>query len=401
MLPEAVSHVHLDPVGGIAGDMFTAAICHARPDLETGLLQALGGVWLPATARSGFADDRRAGIAGRRFSVEVEESGHASGTFRAIRDRLRASALDEPVRERAIAILTLLAEAEGRIHGVPVESVHFHELADWDSIADVVAAAWLIEALGRPSWSIACLPLGSGRVRAAHGSLPIPAPATALLLEGLPVHDDGIGGERVTPTGAAIVRHLAPRPRVPGRPLRILATGHGLGSREIEGLPNMLRALLLAEEEAAVTGSERIGVIRFEVDDQTAEDLALGLDRVRALAQVRDVCQWPAIGKRGRMGVAVQVLCAAEALERIADACLAETSTIGLRLRIEARRVLERRSLTTSVGDVPVEVKTVVRPNGERSAKAEMASLEAAAGSFATRAGQRRAGEARALEEER
>ncbi len=400
MPPDTAGHVHLDPVGGIAGDMFAAALCHARPDLEPGMLRALGNAGLPDTARPGFTEDRRGGIAGLRFSVEVGDHRHASGTFSAIRDRLRASALDEPVRERAIAILTLLAEAEAQIHGVPVETVHFHELADWDSIADVVAAAWLIEALGRPSWSVGPLPLGGGYVRAAHGSLPVPAPATALLLEGLPVVDDGIGGERVTPTGAAIVRHLAPRPRPSGRPLRLVATGHGLGTREIHGLPNMLRALLLTDDETAAIGTDRVGVIRFEIDDQTAEDLALGLDRVRALPEVRDVCQWPTMGKRGRMGAAVQVLCEAEALERVADACLAETSTIGLRLGIEARRVLDRRAVATTIRDVPLDVKTVQRPGGERSAKAELASLEAAAGSFATRARQRRAGEARALEEE-
>ncbi len=318
MPTDGIAHVHLDPVGGIAGDMFTAALCHARPDLEPGLVAALRGVGLPDDARVGLADDRRGGIAGRRFSVEVEQDGPHSGTFAAIRDRLRASALDVAVRERAIAILTVLAEAEGRIHGVPVDAVHFHELADWDSVADMAAAAWLIEALGRPSWSVASLPLGGGRVRTAHGSLPVPAPATALLLEGLPVHDDGIGGERVTPTGAAILRHLAPRPLVPGRSLRLVATGHGLGRREIQGLPNMLRALLLAEGDAEAVAAERIGVIRFEVDDQTAEDLALGLDRVRALAEVLDVCQWPAIGKRGRLGTAVQVLCRPDALERTA-----------------------------------------------------------------------------------
>ena len=114
------------------------------------------------------------------------------------------------MRERAIAIFTALAEAEAAVHGVPVDEVHFHEIADWDSVADIVGAAWLIEALAPATWSVGALPVGSGRIRTRHGPLTVPAPAAAHLLAGFAMHDDGVAGERVTPTGAAILRQLRP-----------------------------------------------------------------------------------------------------------------------------------------------------------------------------------------------
>jgi uncharacterized protein (DUF111 family) len=258
--------------------------------------------------------------------------------------------------------------------------VHFHELADWDSFADVVAAAWLIDRLAVESWSCGPLPLGSGRVRGTHGVLPVPAPATALLLEGLPVIDDGIGGERVTPTGAAILKHLQPAPHAGEG--RIARAGMGFGTRLLDGVPNLLRALVLAPAE--VGGVERVGVLRFEIDDQTPEDLAIALDRLRVLSKVRDVCLWPAIGKKGRMMMAVQVLCAPEAVQEVAAACLAETATIGLRWRIEQRRILAREAAESA----NVRVKRVRRPDGRVTAKAEAGDI-AAAGSFAARAARR------------
>ncbi len=375
MLPEGTAHIHLDPLGGIAGDMFVAAVLDAFPALEEPLAEALAASGAPAGCGLKRVQVAGHGLAGSRIEVQAPDALTPSGHLSAILDRLAGSALVPPVRERAAAIYRLLAEAEGRVHGVAPEEVHFHELADWDSYIDIVAAAWLIERLGARSWSTTPLPLGRGRISTAHGMLPVPAPATALLLRGLPVHDDGVPGERVTPTGAAILRHLAPAVSVPAG--TILAAGHGFGTRLLEGLPNLLRLLAFGGE--TVPG-DRIGVIRFEVDDQTGEDLAIALDRLRALAVVRDVCQWPVLGKKGRLGSAIQVLCDPEAVDTAAAACLSDTSTIGLRWRVESRRVLPREAVD--------QANRVHRPDGSRTLKADAEALTGAGG-YAARTARR------------
>jgi hypothetical protein len=383
MPPEPIAHIHLDPLGGVAGDMLVACLLDAFPELDEPLQAALRTAGLPGGVELRRQPHRDHGLVGSRVTVEVPPAASPSGPHAEIARRLGAADLPAGARARALDIYRLLAEAEARVHGVAVADVHFHELADWDSYADLVAAAWLIDRLGAVAWSCGPLPLGGGRVRGAHGVLPAPAPATALLLEGLPVIDDGIAGERVTPTGAAILRHLQPSPRAGSG--RIVATGTGFGTRILDGVPNLLRALVLAPTGAA--GVEQIGVIRFEIDDQTAEDLAIGLDRLRARPEVRDVCQWPAFGKKGRMLAAVQVLCAPDAVPAVAAACLAETATIGLRWRIEQREVLARETVAG-----PGRVKRVRRPDGQVTAKAEAADI-AAAGGYAARAARRREAE--------
>lgn len=401
MPPEAPVHLHLDPVGGVAGDMFVAALVHGRPELELVVLDQLRRSGLPERHRTDFRGDRRGGIFGLRFSVEVE-NGPASGTLHEILERIAGSAMDEAVKRRASAIYRRLGEAEAAVHGVPPETVHFHEIADWDSYADIVAAASAIEALGPVTWSLGPLPLGSGTVRTRHGELPVPAPATARLLVGFPVRDDGLPGERVTPTGAAILAELAPASRPPSRPLRLLAAGHGLGSRDLPGKPNLLRVLVMAAAAGAEverdTG-ERVAVLRFEVDDQTAEDLALGLARLRGLRGVLDVCQWPVVGKAGRLAATVQVLCDPAASDAVAEACLTETTTLGVRIATVERRVLPRETVMIESEGRTVRVKRALRPDGSRTAKVELADVGAAGGDAAARARLRREAEARALGE--
>ena len=399
MPAEPVAHVHLDPVGGVAGDMFVAALVEALPEIEVGLLDQLRRVGLPRGVDIRFARDRRGGLAGLRFVV-VAEDPPPSGTLPDFLERIAGSGLDEPVKRRAAAIYRRLGETEAAVHGVPLEAVHFHEIADWDSFVDIVAAAFSIEAIGCRSWSIGPLPLGSGTVATAHGLLPVPAPATARLLRGFVILDDGLPGERVTPTGAAILAELAPAPRPPERPLRLLATGHGVGRRELPDKPNALRVLLLAEAEAADDGTcvrDRVAVVRFEVDDQAAEDLALGLERLRARRDVLDVCQWPVVGKAGRLTSAVQLLCAPEAVEAVARACLAETTTLGVRIDTVERRILARETVTVDAAGRAVRVKRARRPDGTISAKAELADLATSGGGATARSRLRRAAEAAAL----
>jgi pyridinium-3,5-bisthiocarboxylic acid mononucleotide nickel chelatase len=389
--------IHLDPLGGIAGDMFIAALLDAWPELADGAIAAVRAAGLGDEVSLAHRRHDDGTLTGSRFEVgRPAGSGHDHVHWRRLRERLLASALAPEVAGRAAAIFALLAEAEAEVHGRPVEEVTFHEVGAFDSVADIVAGAHLIETLGARGWSVGPLPLGSGRVRAAHGELPVPAPATVRLLRGFSCFDDGRPGERVTPTGAAILRHLAPAHGLGRAPMRLQRAGYGFGTKRFAGISNVLRVLAFDPVEAAgEAAGEQVAVIRFEVDDQAPEDLAVGLDNLRAIEGVLDVLQAPAFGKKGRLVVAVQVLARPERLDEVSRACFVETTTLGLRWTIEARRVLARRE----VSKAGVRVKLATRPGGGRSAKAESDDLRAGAG-FAGRRRRRLEAEHAALEED-
>ena len=204
-------HAHLDAVGGVAGDMFVAAVLDARPELRDGLMAALRMIGAPDDVAFDVRAHDDGTMTGTRFVVDLADVAGGHVPFRDIRANLEATDLPPPVKQRSVAIFTLLAEAEGRVHGIAPDAVTFHEVGAWDSIADIVGAAHLIEALGVVDWSCGALPKGSGTVETSHGRLPVPAPATAALLRGFVLVEDGLDGERVTPTGAALIKHLAPR----------------------------------------------------------------------------------------------------------------------------------------------------------------------------------------------
>jgi uncharacterized protein (TIGR00299 family) protein len=320
-------HCHLDPLGGLAGDMFLAALLDAGPEHAPDTFAAMRAAGLPERWEARLVPHDDGSLSGHQVLIEgPDDPDGPPAHFADIRAGLQAAPLDAAVRDRAIAIFTGLAEAEAAVHGVAVDEVHFHELADWDSVADIVGAASLIEALGASSWSTGPLPLGRGRVVTRHGPLPVPAPATAHLLRGLAVHDDGIAGERVTPTGAAILRHLQPTPGLPAGPWRLLSTGHGFGTRVLSGISNVLRIVTYERVESG-RSDERVAVIAFEIDDQSAEELAVGLEALRAAPGVLDVVQLPAFGKKGRLATQIQLLARPERLDAVIDRCFAETTT--------------------------------------------------------------------------
>ena len=250
-------HVHLEPVGGIAGDMFVSAMLDAFPDHVQSCWGDLQDAGVLHHVNIDLTSGTSGGLAVKRISVEHRSSqASRTGNYRDIRRWLEKSQLDRAVGQRALTILRLLAEAESQVHAVDVDQVHFHEVADWDSIADIVAAASVIERSRVDSWSCAALPLGSGLVNTEHGRLPVPAPATARLLQGIAVWDDGESGERVTPTGAAIVRYLLSNDEgdlEPGdnRPSGVLcAVGSGAGQRDLQQRPNILRCIVFDVDHA-------------------------------------------------------------------------------------------------------------------------------------------------------
>jgi uncharacterized protein (TIGR00299 family) protein len=371
-----MKHIHLDPLGGIAGDMFIAALLDAFPDLAAGAIEAAESL---APVTCSLAPHKDHILAGSRFQVTErrphEPHGHAHWSD--IKCSIEGAALADPVQAHALGIFSMLAEAEAKVHGIAPAHVAFHEVGAADSIADIVAAAWLIDAIGPASWSVSPVPLGSGMVQTAHGCLPVPAPATALLLAGLPVADDGIAGERVTPTGAAILRHLSCGDRPGG--LRMGVTGIGFGTRSLPGISNCLRVLVFDRLQEGTARSSSVPhrsllVVSFEVDDQSPEDLATGIDRLRAMVEVHDVLTMPAFGKKGRMSMHVQVLANAGAEEAVVAACFAQTTTIGLRTQMVSARALPRRIAQVETQSGPVRVKLVERP-GAVTAKAELDDL--------------------------
>ncbi len=377
-------HLHLNPLGGLAGDMFCAAILDAFPALFSELEATVEGLGAPVPVQMSLRDSP-GNLKGKCLLVSPSERGHHRHTpFAEIRDLLGRARLETGVRERALGIFRLLAEAEGQVHGIDPEQVSFHEVGSWDSIADIVSAAFLLERLDVRSASSAPLPLGSGRVETAHGVLPVPAPATALLLRGLPVVDDGIPGERVTPTGAAILKSLDPLPRQTD-PCLFNATGMGFGARELAGVPNCVQALFLEPRTGDLSTrgvdpyqpqTDRIAALGFEVDDQTPEDFALAMDHLRDMDGVLSAITWQAIGKGGRPTLRVEILSRPDRIAEVAEACFRETTTIGLRWQELPRLVLSRRQARIRVDDRTLGVKLVRRPEGS-SAKTENRDLDA------------------------
>lgn len=389
------SELHLDPLGGIAGDMFVAALLHWRPDLEAGLARTLAlcpgldGVQTESPAHGDGV------LTGRRFLVRCgAKDQHQHVAWRGIREALEASALDPATVGQAVAIFSHLAAAEARVHGVDPERIEFHEVGAWDSVADIVAAAWLIGEIGAARWTVGPLPLGGGRVRTAHGLLPVPAPATAILLEGFAMLDDGVTGERVTPTGAAILRHLCDPAAPPRRaPRRLVGSGHGFGTRKLPGVSNCLRVLAFEPTEEG-RPSERVAVLECEIDDQTGEDLALGIERLRGQAGVLDVIQAPAFGKKGRVVTQLRVLAEPGARETALAAIFEQTTTIGVRHALVERMALPRRAETVEIDGLAVRRKVVERSSGP-TAKAEADDVAGAGGHAAREALRRRAEEER------
>lgn len=340
--------------------MFVACLLDAFPEHRAAAVAAAEDLAHVGCRLAAHGDGT---LTGSRFVVDDAPGGHGHhhAHWRDIRARLEDSGLAPAVRAHAVGIFAVLAEVEGRVHGVPPDAVAFHEVGAADSIADIVAAAVVIAALAPARWSVASLPMGGGTIRTAHGTMPVPAPATALLLEGFAMHDDGIAGERVTPTGAAILRYLGCGAAPARGTLR--RSGYGFGTRRLPGLSNCLRALVFeAEGEAAAPGHRELAVISFEVDDQSGEDLATGLDRLRALPGVHDVLQMAAFGKKSRLATHVQVLAAPDALDAAVAACFRETTTIGLRTHRVEGHALARRFAAVEVEGRETTVKLVERP---------------------------------------
>ncbi|HEX6631648.1 MAG TPA: nickel pincer cofactor biosynthesis protein LarC [Gemmatimonadaceae bacterium] len=359
----------LDPFSGISGDMTLGAL--VAVGLEPEWLVALPGVLGLDDVRVRIQEVIRGEIVCQKVDFDIPPQPHGRH-IADIRRLVAAAGVPPDVRERADRVFTAIAEAEAEIHGMAPDDVHLHEVGAVDAILDVVGAVWGMARLGITEVYCGTLSLGDGFVRAAHGELPVPAPATLKLLEGLPVRPGPAGsGELVTPTGAGLVRVLSrgapPAEYVP------LRSGFGAGTRDPVGRANALR-LVLADHAPAGSPSdgsrERLVVLAADVDDMTGEQLALAADALRERGAL-DVVLLALLMKKGRPGTRIEVLAGpaeADALERV---LLAGTSTIGVRRHEVLRHALPRRDEQVEVLGHAVRLKVVTLPDGSERAKPE------------------------------
>ena len=267
------------------------------------------------------------------------------------------SILPEGTKKRALRMFRLIAEAEAKIHGVPVDKIHFHEVGALDSIVDIIGAAICLEYLKPDRILCSTVELGSGTIRCAHGTMPVPAPATAEILKDMPVRLGGTGHEATTPTGAAIlaanVDEFTDRPSF--RPER---TAYGIGQRDAE-LPNVLRVFVGEGTASNSTKSDQKVMISCQIDDMNPEQYPHIMDRLLAMG-ASDVSLTSTIMKKGRPGVIMDVLCDAKLQYQLAETILKETTTLGVRYHTVSRIMLERESVSFQSSLGPVTVKKAI-----------------------------------------
>lgn len=283
----------------------------------------------------------------RTHGLEHSHTHHGIGEIHHI---VAGFDISEEVKSHILAIYGEIAKAESAVHGMPVEEIHFHEVGSLDAIVDVTSACLLMDMLAADRVTASPVRVGYGQVRAAHGLLPVPAPATALLLRGLPVYAGQIEGELCTPTGAAIIRHFV-RDFGPMPAMRLSEIGYGIGGKKYTSL-NAVRAFLGETDREG----DRICELTCNLDDMTAERLGFAMDRLYA-AGAAEVYMVPATMKKSRPGVVLVVLCQEEQRQALVESIFKYTTTLGIRESIQQRYILGRRIETVDTDLGPIRKK--------------------------------------------
>jgi pyridinium-3,5-bisthiocarboxylic acid mononucleotide nickel chelatase len=383
---------YLDCFAGISGDMFLGALIDAGVDPKI-LHEAVAALNLNATLRIEKVD--RSGISATKVHVyedaklaeehhdhpheqhththqhhpktqhqhkighthehpHTHDHEHTHGrSLTVIRDLINAANITAPTKRTAIHAFELLGASEAKIHNVPVDNIHFHEVGAVDAIVDIVAAAAGIHALAVDRWYSSPLNVGGGMVDCAHGRFPVPAPATADLLRGLPTYSAHIEKELVTPTGAAIIRALDPT-FGPQPAMRVQQIGYGAGSRNPKDFPNVLR---LSIGDTADATHSAVAVLETALDDISPQILAHVTERALTLGAL-DVMSTAVQMKKGRLGTLLTILADDAQIPALEELLLRETSTLGVRIHHERRSCLDRThtTVTTPYGDVRIKV---------------------------------------------
>jgi hypothetical protein len=374
---------YLDCFAGISGDMFLAALVDAGVDPKI-LHEAIDALNLNATLKIEKVD--RNGISSTKVNVyegetiaehahhtaeththphehshdhehhhpETHEHKHTHGrSLTTIRNLINAAPLTPAVKQTAIQAFELLGASEAKIHNLPIEKIHFHEVGAVDAIVDIVAASAGIHALHIDRWHSSPLNVGGGMVDCAHGRFPVPAPATADLLRGFPTYSAHIEKELVTPTGAALIRALAPT-FGPQPAMRVQQIGYGAGTRNPKDFPNVLR---LSIGETADATHAAVAVLETAIDDLSPQILAHVTERALALGAL-DVMSTAVQMKKGRLGTHLTILADDAQVPALEDLLLRETSTLGVRIHHERRSCLDRTHTTiaTPYGNIRIKI---------------------------------------------
>lgn len=345
---------HFDCFSGISGDMVLGAVIDAGVPADA-IRAALDSLGLPITLE--VERVKRNGIAGTKATITAPDQEE----YRFLPDVeaiIAKGALTDRQRATARAVFHKLSDAEAAAHGMPVERVHFHEVGALDSIADIVGAAVGLDLLGVEAFTSRSVPPGSGTVKCAHGTMPVPAPATANLLKGIPLATSTVKGELTTPTGAAILATVVTT-FTDAPAMTVERIGWGAGTKDFDDQPNLLRLMVGTAADkapAAAEDTDTVVVLETNLDDVPAEVVGYTLDRLFA-AGALDVFAVPVLMKKSRPGVLLTVLCGREKAGELEAILFRETGTFGVR-RTEARRAkLRREAITIPTPWGPVAAK--------------------------------------------
>ena len=350
---------HFDCFSGISGDMTLAALIDVGVDANA-IIQGIDSLGLPV--RLEIEKVRKGGFASTYVRVEAPEE-HSHRFLPEIEEILQRGKLTEKQRELALRIFHRLGEAEAEAHGMPLEKVHFHEVGALDSIADITGAAIGLDLLGVERFTSRAVPTGSGMVKCAHGLMPIPAPATAVLLKGVPLASSSIKAELTTPTGAAILTTVVDE-WIDAPAMTIEKIGHGAGRREFVEQPNLLRLFVgVAERTPQAHGlrpvgldSDQVWLLETNLDDLPAEVIGYCYDLLFE-AGALEVFSTPIFMKKNRPAVCLSVLAEIEKLPELETILFRETSTFGIRRYPVSRHKLHRRATTVATQWGPIQGK--------------------------------------------
>ena len=350
--------IYLDCFSGISGDMCLGALVDAGVPIEK--LRAV----LARLPLHGYHLEsrkvRRAGIAATKVDVvRDEDHEHPHRGLHDVLEVIYAGELDPPVQERACRVFRQLAEAEARVHDTDPDSVHFHEVGAVDAICDIVGTVVGLEHLEADRILFSTVSLGGGTIEAAHGTLPVPAPATVELLKGLPTAGGPLERELTTPTGAAILRTLGePSPRWPD--MRVHTIGYGAGGHDPHQIPNVLRLAIGSAPAEHETESDHVWSLQANLDDMTGEEIG-HCTRLLLEEGALDAFATPVQMKKDRPAVQLTVLCPPEDLGRMEDLLFRHTTTLGIRRSLMQRSKLPRsvETISTEWGEVRIKVAQI------------------------------------------
>lgn len=356
----------LDPVGGASGDMILGSLIQlgCPQEVIVSALQAVKG----GSFKIRLDSKRVHGIRAMDLGFTIEPS-HDTRTYRDIKSLIAEADLDPSIKAWSLDIFGVLAQAESVVHGEAIDDIHFHEVGALDSILDIVGISAALAWFNPQSVYTTVIPLGSGLAKSRHGTIPLPAPATIQILEGLPVRFTDVEGELVTPTGAAVIKTLAKQAPIPE--VIIKAVGYGCGDREFTSWPNLFRSILCETPAPA----DEIFVVQTDVDDMVPEEWEAALKRIMGSGAL-DASLTPRIMKQGRPGTGLTVLVRSDRLEQVINTVLLHTTSIGLRYYPVRRSVLERteKTLMTRYGEVGI--KEVIDTQGRLRRKIEYRDLK-------------------------